>query len=656
MSRSALRSAADIDIRVVGGGRHRLACGATPLDVLRLEDEGRVASVLAVKVDGVVDDLSVALHKETSLEFLTQDDEEALEILRHDSAHLMAQAVKSLYPETKVTIGPVIRDGFYYDFAREQPFTPEDLERIEARMGELVAEDHAVERIEVDRSEARRVFKECDETYKLEILDAIPEGEAIRLYRQGDFVDLCRGPHFLSTGRVGTAFKLMKVAGAYWRGDSSREMLQRIYGTAWFDKKALRMYLERLREAAKRDHREMGRVMDLFHFQPEAPGAVFWHDKGWTLFCVLVDYLRRRQRAAGYEEISTPEIIDRALWESSGHWQTFREHMFTTDTEDGRVFAVKPMNCPGCVQVFKQGTMSYRDLPRRIAEFGKVHRYEPSGALYGLMRVRAFTQDDAHIYCQPQQMEDECCAIISMILSIYRDFGFEDVHIKFADRPEVRIGSDEAWDTLEQGLLGALKRTGLDYTHNAGEGAFYGPKLEFVLRDALGRDWQCGTVQVDVSLPSRLGAFYVGADGEKHHPVMLHRALFGSLERFIGILLEHYGGLLPLWLAPVQGVVMTITEAAADYAREVAQAFQAKGLRVALDVRNEKIGYKVREHSLAKVPYFVVVGAEECQARTVAMRSSKKGAEQERLGLEQAIETLAQAARAPLTEKVLEES
>ncbi|MBC6444183.1 MAG: threonine--tRNA ligase [Alphaproteobacteria bacterium GM202ARS2] len=632
---------------MVRGGCHHVPYGATALDVLTLEDEKRLADVYAVKVNGVVDDLSVPLRAGASLEFLTRADEETLEILRHDTAHLMAQAVKSLYPETKVSIGPVIRDGFYYDFARDKPFTPEDLERIEARMHELVAEDYAIERLEVDRDEARRVFTDADEPYKVEILESIPEDESLRLYRQGDFIDLCRGPHFQSTGRVGGAFKLMKVAGAYWRGDSSREMLQRIYGTAWFDGKALRGYLERLREAAKRDHREMGKVMDLFHFQPEAPGAVFWHDKGWTLFGVLIDYLRQRQKQAGYEEISTPEVIDRSLWESSGHWQTFREHMFTTDTEDGRVFAVKPMNCPGCVQVFRQGTMSYRDLPRRMAEFGKVHRYEPSGALYGLMRVRAFTQDDAHIYCTPEQMEDECCAIVDMLLSVYRDFGFEDVRIKFADRPQVRIGSDEAWTRLEQGLLGALKRMKLDYTHNVGEGAFYGPKLEFVLRDALGRDWQCGTVQVDVNLPARLGAFYVGADGDKHHPVMLHRALFGSLERFIGILLEHYAGVLPLWLAPVQGVVMTITEEANDYAEKVCAAFRSKGVRMALDIRNEKIGYKVREHSVAKVPYFVVVGAEECREGTVAVRSSKKGAEQQSRPLAEAVAALAQEARMP---------
>ena len=612
--------------------------GATASDVAR--ESGFRGRALAVWMDGALRDMSTPVWDGVSLRFVVRGDDDALEILRHDMAHIMAQAVKRLYPETKVSIGPVIRDGFYYDFWREEAFTPADLERIEGCMQGIIKEDYVIEREDVSRDDAKAFFIKEDEPYKLALLEDIPDGEVISLYRQGEFVDLCRGPHFPSTSCAGQAFKLMKVAGAYWRGDSTREMLQRIYGTAWFDKKALRLYLHRLEEAARRDHRVLGKAMDLFHFQEEAPGAVFWHDKGWTLFQHLIGYLRQRQREAGYEEISTPDIMDRALWESSGHWQSFRQHMYTTDTEDGRVFAVKPMNCPGCVQVFRQGMMSYRDLPRRIAEFGKVHRYEPSGALYGLMRVRAFTQDDAHIYCSFEQMEDECCSIVEMILSIYKDFGFEDVTIKFADRPQERIGEDKDWDILEDGLKGALRRMGKDYVYNKGEGAFYGPKLEFVLRDALGRDWQCGTVQVDVNLPARLGARYIGKDGEKHAPVMLHRALFGSIERFVGILLEHYGGLLPLWLSPLPLVVATITDKAESYACDVLRLCREKSIAVRSDFRNETIVYKVREHSLAKVPVLWVIGEREAKEQTVAWRGLGKGGERKEMPLRDALKRM----------------
>ena len=588
---------------------------------------------LAVRVDDELRDLGTLIEDDAGVAIVTATDPDGLELLRHDAAHVMAEAVKELYPDTQVTIGPAIENGFYYDFSREQPFTPEDLERIEARMGEIVARDEAIQREVWDRDEAVRFFRDMGEAYKAEIIESIPAGEPITLYRQGDFIDLCRGPHLPSTGRLGTAFKLTTVAGAYWRGDSRNEMLQRIYGTAWATDKQLRVYLHQLEEAERRDHRRLGREMNLFFMQEEAPGAVFWLPKGWTLFLSLIDYMRRRQQAAGYVEISTPEIMDRSLWEASGHWESFAEHMYTTETPDERVFAVKPMNCPGGVQVFKHGLRSYRELPLRISEFGKVHRYEPSGALHGLLRVRAFTQDDAHIYCTPDQITAECIEVCDLILSIYRDFGFEDVHIKFADRPENRVGSDEIWDKSEAALR--AESSGLDYSYNPGEGAFYGPKLEFVLRDAIGRDWQCGTLQVDLNLPERLGAQYVGEDGDRHTPVMLHRALFGSLERFAGILIEHYAGRLPMWLAPLQVVVATITSDGDAYALEVAARLRAEGLRVETDLRNEKINYKVREHSLQKVPVLIAVGMREVEERTVSIRRlGSKG--QKVLGLEEA--------------------
>jgi threonyl-tRNA synthetase len=557
---------------------------------------------------------------------------------------VLAEAVKELWPETQVTIGPAIENGFYYDFSRAEPFTEDDLAVIEKRMQDIVERDEEIVREVWDRDEAVEFFRNMGEEYKAEIIASIPSGEAITLYRQGDFIDLCRGPHLPSTGKLGKAFKLTHVSGAYWRGDSNNEMLQRVYGTAWSNPKQLRQYLHMLEEAEKRDHRRLGKVMDLFHFQEEAPGAVFWHPKGWALFQNLVGYMREQLVVGGYEEINTPEVVSRALWEQSGHWDAFGDNMFTTETVDGRQYAIKPMNCPGHVQVFKQGITSYRDLPRRIAEFGKCHRYEPSGALHGMMRVRAFTQDDAHIFCTAEQITDESIAVCRQLLNIYKDFGFEDVRIKFADRPEVRVGEDAVWDQAEKALLKALDAAGLEYTHNPGEGAFYGPKLEFVLRDAIGRDWQCGTLQVDLNMPGRLGATYVGEDGNKHTPVMLHRAIFGSLERFIGILIEHHAGNLPLWLAPVQVRVLTITSDADDYAEEVAAALREAGLRAETDLRNEKISYKVREHSVEKIPVLLAVGQREVDERNVAMR--RLGSKQQAvLSLDDAVAQLVQEVR-----------
>ncbi len=594
---------------------------------------------VAVRVDGELWDLSRDIESDADVEIVTRESEEGLELLRHDAAHVLAEAVKELWPDTQVTIGPAIENGFYYDFARAEPFTESDLEVIEARMKDIVDRDESIEREIWQRNKAVKFFRSIGEEYKAEIIEGIPSGETLTLYRQGDFIDLCRGPHLPSTGKLGKAFKLTRVSGAYWRGDSRNDMLQRIYGTAWANEKQLRRHLTMLEEAEKRDHRRLGRIMDLFHFQEEAPGAIFWHPNGWALFQSLVDYMRQRQNAAGYREVNTPDLMARSLWEESGHWESFGEHMYTTETEDGRTYAIKPMNCPGHVQVFKQGITSYRDLPYRLAEFGKVHRYEPSGALHGMLRVRAFTQDDAHIFCTPEQITSESIAVCDLILSIYHDFGFDDVRIKFADRPEVRVGEDAVWDQSEAALKEALKVAGLDYAYNPNEGAFYGPKLEFVLRDAIGRDWQCGTLQVDLNLPGRLGATYIGEDGNKHTPVLLHRAMFGSLERFIAILLEHHAGRLPLWLAPTQVKVLTITSDADDYAEEVAAELRSRGLRADTDLRNEKIAYKVREHSVAKVPALLAVGSREVENRTVAAR--RLGSKQQRvLALDEAIEEL----------------
>ena len=606
--------------------------------------KGLARDAVAVKVDGEMYDLTRDIDSDVQLEIVTRDTEDGLELLRHDAAHVLAEAVKELWPDTQVTIGPAIENGFYYDFARAEPFTDEDLAVIEKRMQEIVDRDEAIEREVWDRDEAVEFFRGIGEEYKAEIIASIPSGESITLYRQGDFIDLCRGPHLPSTGKLGTAFKLTHVSGAYWRGDSNNEMLQRVYGTAWSNPKQLRQYLHMLEEAEKRDHRRLAKIMDLFHFQEEAPGAVFWHPKGWALFQSLIGYMREQQQVAGYDEVNTPEIMNRSLWEASGHWDAFGDNMFTTETVDGRQYAIKPMNCPGHIQVFKQGITSYRDLPLRLAEFGKCHRYEPSGALHGMMRVRAFTQDDAHIFVTAEQITDESIAVCRQLLEIYKTFGFANVRIKFADRPEVRVGDDAVWDQAEAALLKALEVSGLEYTHNPGEGAFYGPKLEFVLRDAIGRDWQCGTLQVDLNMPGRLGATYIGEDGDKHTPVMLHRAIFGSLERFIGILIEHHAGNLPLWLAPVQVRVLTITSDADDYAEEVAEALRAAGLRAETDIRNEKISYKVREHSVEKIPVLLAVGHREIDERNVAMR--RLGSKQQSvLSLEDAIANLSQEAQ-----------
>jgi len=607
-------------IQLPDGSERQFDNAVTGLEIAADIGKGLARDAVAIRVGGELWDLSRSIEEDSSVAIVTRDSADGLELLRHDAAHVLAEAVKELWPDTQVTIGPAIENGFYYDFAREEPFTEDDLKVIETRMQEIVDRDESIHREVWDRDDAVKFFRDMGEEYKAQIIADIPAGETLTLYRQGDFVDLCRGPHLPSTGKLGKAFHLTRVSGAYWRGDSRNEMLQRIYGTAWANPKQLRQYLVQLEEAEKRDHRRLGRIMDLFHFQEEAPGAIFWHPKGWSLFQNLVNYMRKRQNEAGYQEVNTPELMDRSLWEASGHWETFGDHMFTTQTEDGRTYAIKPMNCPGHVQIFKQGITSYRDLPYRLAEFGKVHRYEPSGALHGMLRVRAFTQDDAHIFCTPEQITAETIAVCDLILGIYRDFGFEEVQIKFADRPEVRVGDDAVWDQAEAALKTALDSSGLDYTCNPGEGAFYGPKLEFVLRDAIGRDWQCGTHQVDLNLPARLGATYIGEDGQKHTPVLLHRAIFGSLERFIGILLEHHAGNLPLWLAPTQAKVLTITSDADDYALEVVAKLLDAGITADADLRNEKISYKVREHSVAKIPLLLAVGQREIEEQTVAIR------------------------------------
>lgn len=613
---------------------------------------GLAKAALGITVDGKTKDLTETITTDSEISIITSKNEEGLEMMRHSCAHLMAEAVQELFPETQVTIGPSIENGFYYDFAREKPFVLDDLEKIEKKMREIVERDEKISREVWTRQEAIDFFDKKGEKYKVEIIKDLPEDETISVYRQGDFADLCRGPHVPSTKKIGTSFKLMKLAGAYWRGDSNNEMLQRIYGTCWPDKKSLKAYLHMLEEAEKRDHRKLGKEMDLFHFEPEyAPGAVFWHDKGFSIYRKLIEYMRLKQEENGYIEINTPSVMDRVLWETSGHWDKFGEHNYSGQTEDGRVFCIKPMNCPGGMLVFKQGLKSYRDLPMKVAEFGKVNRYEHSGALMGLMRVREFTQDDAHIFCTPEQMESETIDTLKLILDIYKSFGFEEVDIKLSTRPDSkhRIGSDEVWDFTEKALATALEKNGYDYTINEGEGAFYGPKLEFVLKDALGREWQCGTIQVDMSLPERFDLSYVGADGEKHRPVMLHRALFGSIERFLGILIEHHAGRLPLWLSPVQAVVAPIVSDVDDYAKKVAKTLRKAGLKVETDLRNEKINYKVREHSLAKKPVILVVGKREEEAKTVAIRrlGSKN---QTILSLDEAKEKLVNEAKMPTVE------
>jgi len=617
----------------------------TGADVAADIGPGLAKAALAIRVDGAMMDLATVLDHDVELAIVTAKDTDALELLRHDAAHVMAEAVQELYPGTQVTIGPAIENGFYYDFARDEPFTPDDLGAIEARMREIVERNEPIVREEWDRDEAIEFFKSIGEHYKAQIIADIPEGEAVSVYRQGEWLDLCRGPHLASTGKLGKAFKLTKLAGAYWRGDSQNEMLQRIYGTAWANQKQLDAYLHMLEEAERRDHRRLGREMDLFHLQDVAAGSVFWHPKGWALYRKLQEYMRGRLERAGYVEVNTPQLVDRGLWEASGHWEKFREHMFTAESED-RILALKPMNCPCHVQIFKQGITSYRSLPLRMAEFGSCHRDEPSGALHGLMRVRAFTQDDAHIFCTEDQITSETELFCDLLLSIYKDFGFDDVIVKFSDRPEKRAGSDETWDKAETALKEATATAGLTTELNPGEGAFYGPKLEFVLRDAIGRDWQLGTLQVDFVLPERLDATYIGEDGSKHRPVMLHRAVLGSFERFIGILIEHYAGRFPLWLAPLQVVVATITQDADGYARRVHQDLVSAGLKAELDLRNEKIGFKVREHSVGKVPVILVVGAREQENATVAVR--RLGSQsQEVLALDQAIARLLSEAASP---------
>ena len=600
----------------------------TPVSVFDVAADigpGLAKAALAGTVNGEMVDTSFVMTDDAALSIITAKSDEALELIRHDAAHVMAQAVQELFPGTQVTIGPAIDDGFYYDFARETPFSADDLTKIEDRMTEIVDRDLAITREVWDRDTAKHTFGDIGERYKVEIIeDIIPEGEEVSVYRQGDWFDVCRGPHLPSTGKLPKAFKLMKLAGAYWRGDSNNATLQRIYGTAWRDRKELNKHLTQLEEAEKRDHRKIGRKLDFFHFSDDAPGSVFWHPKGWTLFRQLLDYMRQRQDEAGYVEVNTPDVMDRSLWETSGHWFNYRENMFSTQTEDERIFALKPMNCPGSVSMFAQGLKSYRDLPLRMAEFGKVHRYEPSGALHGLMRVRHFTQDDAHIYCTEPQMEQECIDVVRLVLDIYKDFGFDDVIIKLSTRPENRIGSDEVWDKLEGALSNALDVMGLDYILFPGEGAFYGPKLEFVLRDAIGRDWQCGTLQVDMNLPERFDISYVDEDGSRDkRPVMLHRALFGSLERFIGILIEHYEGKFPVWLSPVQAVLMTITDKQDDYVKDVEKRLKARGIRVTTDLRNEKIGFKIREHTLQATPYLLVAGHREMDNGEIAVRTQK---------------------------------
>ena len=575
---------------------------------------------LIMEVNGELKDLSYQITTDSIVKIITPKDKEGLEVIRHDAAHILAMAVQELYPKTQVTIGPVIENGFYYDFSRKEPFTEYDLKKIEIKMAEIVDRDEKTHREILKRDDAIKHFLKIGEKYKAEIIESIPSEEEVSVYSHGKWKDLCRGPHLSSTGKIGKAFKLTKVSGAYWRGDSNNEMLQRIYGTCWSSKKDLDDYLHRLEEAEKRDHRKLGREMDLFHFREESPGAVFWHEKGWLLFQRLVEYMRAKQRLAGYKEINTPELLDKTLWEKSGHWDKFGEHMFTSETPDEKTFAVKPMNCPGCVQVFNQGLKSYRDLPLKLSEFGKVHRYEPSGALHGLLRVRAFTQDDAHIFCTEDQITEESLTVTNLILEIYKALGFENVILKYSDRPEKRVGDDSVWDKSEAALLSAIKQSNLEYTINKGEGAFYGPKIEFVLRDAIGRDWQCGTLQVDLNLPKRLGATYVAKDGTKKVPVMLHRALFGSLERFIGILIENYEGKLPFWLSPTQAVVCPIAEKNNEYVKKLFQDLFKEGIKCEMDLRNEKINYKVREHSLAKVPYIIVCGKKEVAENTVTVR------------------------------------
>ncbi len=633
-------------ITLPDGSKKEFSGAVTGLAIAQSIGSGLAKAAIAITVNGSQKDLCDPIHEDSNIAIITIDSGEGLEIMRHTlTAQVLARAVKNIYPDSKLAIGPTIEDGFYYDFEFQKPISEDDLEPIEKEMKKIISTNSSITKTLASKHDAIKVFKSADETYKESIINESDQEDNFQLYYQGDskFVDLCRGPHLPSLKHIGP-FKLTKIAGAYWKGNSKNKMLTRIYGTAWKNDKDLKLYLQRLEEAEHRDHRRLGQQMDLFHFQDEAVGAVFWHPKGWSLYQALIEYMRQQQELAGYREVNTPELMDRSLWEASGHWETFGENMFTSRTEDERVWAIKPMNCPGHVQVFKKGLRSYRELPLRIAEFGKVHRYEPSGALHGLMRVRAFTQDDAHIFCTEDQITAETGAVCSLLLGIYRDMGFEDIIIKFADRPERRVGADDVWDKAEDALKQAMESLEIDYTYNPGEGAFYGPKIEFVLRDAIGRDWQCGTLQVDLNLPGRLGATYIGEDGNRHTPVLLHRAIFGSLERFIGIMLEHYAGNLPFWLAPKQVVVATITSDADEYAQEVTQQMGNAGLRTEMDLRNEKINYKVREHSLMKTPVLIALGKREVEEGTVSIRRlGQKG--QKVVSLAEAIRTLSEESR-----------
>ena len=592
----------------------------TGLEVAEKISKSLAKQAMVISVDGELKDLNFPIEKDCSVKIFTSKNEEGLEIIRHDTAHILAMAVQELFPGTQVTIGPVIENGFYYDFARKDPFTEDDLKKIEHKMREIVDRDEKTKREVWDRDIAIKHFKNKGEVYKAELIESIPKGEEVSIYFHGDWHDLCKGPHLASTGKIGKFFKLTKVSGAYWRGDSNNEMLQRIYGTSWASQKDLDDHLRRLEEAEKRDHRKLGKEMDLFHFREESPGSVFWHEKGWALFQKLIDYMRMKQNLAGYKEINTPEVLDRTLWEKSGHWEKFGENMYTSTTPDEKVFAIKPMNCPGCIEVFNQGLKSYKDLPLKMSEFGKVHRYEPSGALHGLLRVRAFTQDDAHIFCTEEQITKECLTVTNLILEIYKDLGFKNVILKYSDRPAIRVGEDNVWDKAEAALLSAVKATKLKYSINKGEGAFYGPKIEFVLRDAIGRDWQCGTLQVDFNLPGRLGASYVDKDGTKKIPVMLHRALFGSLERFIGILIENYAGKFPFWISPLQTVVIPISEEFDNYAIEVSEKIKKTGMTTMVDLKKHNLNYKIRDHSLAKIPLLLICGKKEVDSNSVTIR------------------------------------
>ena len=607
-------------ITLPDGNNLKFSKAVSGLEVAEKISKSLAKQAMVISVDDELKDLNFLIEKDCKVKIFTAKNEEGLDTIRHDTAHILAMAVQELFPGTQVTIGPVIDNGFYYDFARKEPFTEEDLKKIENKMREIVDRDEITKREVWDRDKAINHFRKKGEIYKAELIESIPKGEEVSIYFHGDWHDLCRGPHLTSTGKIGKYFKLTKVSGAYWRGDSKNEMLQRIYGTSWASQKDLDEHLKRIEEAEKRDHRKLGKEMNLFHFREESPGSVFWHEKGWILFQKLIDYMRMKQNIAGYKEINTPEVLDRTLWEKSGHWEKFGANMYTSTTPDEKVFAIKPMNCPGCIEVFNQGLKSYKDLPLKMSEFGKVHRYEPSGALHGLLRVRAFTQDDAHIFCTEDQITEECLVVTNLILEIYKDLGFENVILKYSDRPELRVGDDSVWDKAESALLKAVKATKLEYSINKGEGAFYGPKIEFVLRDAIGRDWQCGTLQVDFNLPGRLGATYVDKDGTKKVPVMLHRALFGSLERFIGILIENYAGKFPFWISPLQTVVIPISEDFEDYSKKVSKKIKEAGMSSMVDLKNHNLNYKIREHSLAKIPILLICGKKEVDTNSVTIR------------------------------------